>query len=200
MTRTILDDHLTLSADPPPRPLASRPVVLIVDDMPDNLALLSDALDERPYRVGRDRRAMPSSGWVTSRPTCWIVMPGWTALKPAAASSCWPAPTCGRNTPASPRPSMVWCRRRHRLCPQADPAAIAARVAAHIKTARMVPKARDTDARRADRARHRRRALRQTGKVVTKILRAAIAQAAAAAAVLLNENLVLLRSSRCSLW
>ncbi|MBP7566274.1 MAG: DNA-binding response regulator, partial [Burkholderiaceae bacterium] len=41
----------TPTASPPALPLGDGEVVLIVDDVPDNLAVLHDALDESGYTV-----------------------------------------------------------------------------------------------------------------------------------------------------
>lgn len=153
MTRTILDDHLTLSADPPPRPLASRPVVLIVDDMPDNLALLSDALDESGHivLVATDgASAIQRLGYIT--PDLILldaVMPGLDGfetcrrIKLLASAAHVPVVFMTGLTETEHVVRGFQVGGIDYVTKPIQPLEIVARVAAHIKTARMMSQARD---------------------------------------------------------
>lgn len=148
-----MDDHLTHSADAPPRPLASRPVVLIVDDMPDNLALLSDALDESGHivLVATDgASAIQRLGYIT--PDLILldaIMPGLDGfetcrrIKLLAGSAHVPVVFMTGLTETEHVVRGFQVGGIDYVTKPIQPLEIVARVAAHIKTARMMSQARD---------------------------------------------------------
>jgi CheY-like chemotaxis protein len=89
----ILASNAPLSGDAPTgsqEPAAAQAQILVIDDDPQNLRLLSHTLSEAGYKV-----AVAPSAEVALRHLerqtpdlilCDIVMPGWTATKSAAGS------------------------------------------------------------------------------------------------------------------
>jgi len=148
-----LDDNLSISPPPQHRPLAARPVVLIVDDIPENLALLSDALDESGHivLVATDgASAIERLGYIT--PDLILLdalMPGLDGfetcrrIKLLASAAHVPVVFMTGLTETEHVVKGFQVGGIDYVTKPIQPLEIVARVAAHIRTARMMSQARD---------------------------------------------------------
>ncbi|MEO6918902.1 MAG: response regulator transcription factor [Collimonas sp.] len=148
-----MDDNLNHASNPQQRPLTARPVVLIVDDIPDNLALLSDALDESGHivLVATDgASALERLSYIT--PDLILldaIMPGLDGfetcrrIKLLGSASHVPVVFMTGLTETEHVVKGFQVGGIDYVTKPIRPQEIVARVAAHIRTARMMAQARD---------------------------------------------------------